>query len=179
MLHLNDTKVKGSNLKVSVTLAMDAEDSSGQSSNTATSEKGDKAKQLQVKLLVKYDDVKNLNEIVELAEAKNDKNEREVYTVVNDTAKAVGLRKARFQGGLTVREDETLRLWRVTFKLSEVQSVSEAKEARTKDKPVTDQKAKGNEVEKTSDAVPSAEELSSVEKVLKWADDAISGASAT
>jgi len=170
MLHLNNTKIKGSDLKVAATLSLAGEDISGQSSMTATAETGDKPKQLSISLLVKFNEAKNLTELLSLAEAKDEKSERETYTVVNDTAKAMNIRKVRFQGDLSVREDETLRLWRVSFKLTEIQSVAEAKESRQEKQPVQDQKPTGETVEPTQDAIPKAEELTDFEKVLSWVD---------
>jgi len=170
MLHLNNTKIEGSELKVSATLSLAGEDISGQSSQTAIAETGDKPKQLSVSLLVKFIDIKNLAKIVALAETKNDKGERENYNIVNNTAEAMNVRKVRFFGDVSVREDESLKLWRVSFKLSEVQSVAEAKEARQVEQPVTDQKPAGKPVTQIEDAVPKAEELTSFEKTLSWID---------
>jgi len=170
MLHLNNTKIKGSDLKVAATLSLAGDDISGQSSMTATAETGDKPKQLSVSLLIKFIDVKNLTELLSLAEAKDEKGERETYAVVNDTAKAMNIRKVRFQGDLSVREDETLRLWRVSFKLTEIQSVAEAKESRQEKQPVADQKPAGETVKPTETATPKAEELTSFEETLKWVD---------
>lgn len=170
MLHLNDTKIKGSNLKIAATLSLAGEDISGQSSQTAMAETGDKPKQLSVSLLIKFIDAKNLTELVTLAEAKSEKGERETYEVINDTADAMNIRKVRFQGDMSVREDEALRLWRVSFKLTEIQSVAEVKESRQTKAPVADQKPAGDTVAKTDVAVPAAEELTSFEKTLSWVD---------
>lgn len=170
MLRLNDKEIKGHELKVSMSLALTAEDASGQSSSTATAETGDKPKQMAVKLSIKYKDAEDLTALIDLAEAKNETGERLKYDVVNDTAEAVNIRKANFMGGLSVREDETLKMWRVSFKLSEIQSVAEQKEAREKEKEVSDQKPTGSTVEPTDTATPKVEDLTTFEKVLSWVD---------
>ena len=171
MLHLNKNEIKGSDLKIAATLSLAGEDISGQSSSSAIAETGDKPKQLAVTLQIKFVDTADLKALVNLAEAKDDKGERITYDIVNTTAKAMNIRQVRFQGDLSVREDESLELWRVSFKLSEKTSVAEKKEAQQTAQPVTDQKATGETTQPTDAATPAVEELSSFEGVLKWVDD--------
>ncbi|TMS63829.1 hypothetical protein, partial [Pseudoalteromonas sp. S1731] len=48
-----------------------------------------------------------------------------IYTVYNELAAAYKIRKAKFDGEAKATELEDKRAWQVTFKLVEVQSVSE------------------------------------------------------
>ena len=175
MLYLNKTQIKGHDLKVAATLPLAGEDVSGQSSLDAVAEGGDKSKQINVKLQIKYIDAATLSELVNLAEDKTDKGERIVYDIVNNTANAMNIRKVKFNGEVSVREDESLHLWRVGFKLTEIKSVSETKEARQTPQDVVDQKPMGVTTEPADTAIPKAEDLTSVERFLKFVDDAISG----
>ena len=170
-LVLNDFEVKGSELRVAATLSLAGENISGQSSATTIAETGDKPKQLSVSLLIKFVDANNLTNIVNLAENKDAKGERLTYDIINPTADAMYIRKVRFLGDLSVREDETHALWRVSFKLTEVQSVAEAKEARLETPGVTDQAPTGE----TTQPVNTADDLTWFEKIIKDADDWIGG----
>tara|TARA_R110002050_G_scaffold57423_3_gene128959 strand:+ start:99460 stop:99999 length:540 start_codon:yes stop_codon:yes gene_type:complete len=168
MLHLNRTKIKGSDLKISATLPLAGEDLSGQSSYATQAETGDKPQQLSVRMLITFKNSADLTELVTLAKAKNSSGERLTYDVLNDTAQAMAIRQVRFQGDLTVSEDETTRSWSVGFKLIEVKSVAEVKEARQQTQAVTDQAPTGETVTPVDTVTPKAEELSSFESVLSW-----------
>ena len=174
-LFLDDAEIKGSSLKLTATLSLAGEDISGESSSTAIAETGDKPKQLSVSLLIKYLNSEDVNFIVNLAEAKDDNGVRVAYEINNYTADAMNIRKVRFLGDVSVREDESLELWRVTFKLSEVKSVAEAKEARQTAQDVADQPPTGTTTQPVDSVTPGAEELSGFENVMKWVDDAIGG----
>lgn len=174
MLLLNQIKIKGSEMKIAATLPLAGEDLSGQSSYATQAETGDKPQQLSVRMLITFVNSADLTELVTIAKAKNTHGERLTYDVINDTAQAMAIRQVRFQGDLTVREDETTRSWSVGFKLIEVKSVAELKEARQQAKPVTDQAPTGETVEPVAPvnvATPTVEELSSFENVLKWVDE--------
>ncbi len=172
-LFLNEIEIKGSDLKLAATLPLAGEDISGQSSLDVIAEKGDKSKQLSVSLLIRFLDAENLSKLVDLAENKDDKGARITYDIVNNTADAMNIRQVRFLGDLSVREDESLELWRVSFKLSEMKSVAEAKESRQTTQSTTDQPPTGEVVQPVDSATPDAEELSSFENVMKWVDDQI------
>jgi hypothetical protein len=169
-LSLNLIEIKGHSLKVAATIPLPADDLSGQSSYSDTAETGDKPKQLTVNLQVKFDDVANLTQIITLAEAKTDTGSRVIYNVLNNTAQAMSIRQARFQGDVSVREDESLKLWSVMFKLSEVSSVPEKKSARIEEQAVTDQAPTGETVAAVDTSAPAGNELSSFEGVLAWLD---------
>lgn len=171
MLQLNDSEIKGHELRIAVTLPLAGEDISGQSSYTGKAESGDKSKQLAVTLHIKYVDAENLTELVNLAQAKDDDGARVNYNIVNDTSKAMNIRQVQFFGDMVAREDEATRLWRVAFKLSEVTSVAEAKEANESVKPVADQKPTGQPAATTDTSTAEPLEFSSFEKGLKFLDD--------
>lgn len=176
---LNGIKIKGSNLKVAATLPLAGEDISGQSSYAAMAETGDKPKALSVSLDIAYKNAADLTDLVNLAEAKNDKGERETYQIINATAKAMTIRQVRFQGDFLAREDDSTELWHVAFKLTEIKSVPEIKEARQTAQTVTDAAPEGETVEAMDVAVPEVADLSTFENVLKWADDALADEEST
>jgi hypothetical protein len=198
-LHLNGKQIKGHNLKVSVALPLASEDVSGQSSKTTKVQKGDKAKTISVNLQIQFKNAKDLADLVTLAEAKDAKGERVIYPILERTANAMNIRQCHFDQDFNVTEDSSLELWNVSFQLSEHQSVPEKKEARAtavaKKKAVTVQTtAKTKKVNSTTSkqaaATPAATtptptapanptpaapkkstELSTIEKILKGADD--------
>jgi hypothetical protein len=175
MLALNGQKIKGSELKISATLSLAGEDLSGSSSMSAQAETGDKPQSLSVNMEIKFDNAKDLTDLLNLAKAKTERVERVTYDILNNTAEAMAIRQVRFQGDITVREDATFNLWKVSFKLVEQRSVSEIAESRQEASPVTDQAPNGETV--SDDAVPNADDLSGMEKVMKWADKQIAGTS--
>lgn len=174
-IFLNQQKINGSAIKVAATLPLSSADMSGQSSYAETAETGDKPKQLTITLQIKYNNAKDLSALIVLAEAKNDVAERVIYSVVNNTAKAMNIRRVRFEGDLMVREDESTKLWNVSFKLIEVKSVPEVKEARLPAPPVADQTATGTPVAPvaTQAAAPTVAELATFEGVLKFIEQQI------
>lgn len=172
-LHLNKIKVEGHDLKISGTLSLAGQDMSGQSSYTETAETGDKPKQISVRLGVNMNQPEQLQKIVQLAEAKNEAGNRVIYDILNATAAAMGIRRVKFQGDLSVNEDETSRQWRVSFKLTEVQSIPERKESRQQAQAVTDQVPTGDTVAASETAVPDQVQLSDFENVLQYLDNAL------
>lgn len=131
-LYLDRIRIKGHNLKLSVTLPLAGEDMSGTGSHTAQAETGDKAKEISVALAIAFDYPNYLTELVELAESKDSRDERRIFGIVNDTANAMRISQVRFQGELTVREADDLRQWEVAFSLVEYHSTAEKKEQRSK-----------------------------------------------
>lgn len=174
-IFLNQQKINGSAIKVAATLPLSSADMSGQSSYAETAETGDKPKQLTVTMQIKYSNTKDLSALVVLAQAKNEVAERLVYSVVNTTARAMNIRRVRFDGDLMVREDESTKLWNVSFKLIEVKSVPEVKEARLPKPPVADQTATGTPVEPviTQAASPTVADLGTFEGVLKFIEQQV------
>jgi hypothetical protein len=173
-IHLNQIKVPGFHQKVSVSLSLAADDMSGNSSNTPDAETGDKAKEFTVKTDIRYEDETDLSALVDLAEARNDIDERVIYNILNNTARAMRVKQVRFSGDLTVREDDEVWLWHVTFKLVEYRSVPEKKEQRVEQKKITEQQAAGDEA--TGETTPPVQaepevELTTVEKMMQTFDE--------
>ncbi len=174
-LHLNSQLVRGHDLKVSATLPLAGKDISGESSYSDTAETGDKPKQLNISLQIKFNEAEALGALVSMAEAKDSAGRRVNYNIINRTAEAMRIRLVKFEGDMSVREDESLELWRVTFRLNEVRSVPEKVEARQAPAPVTDIDAEGETVSAAPPAEDAEEalELSAFEQWLKGIDDGL------
>ena len=183
-LYLNGTKIPGHGLQVSATLTLAGEDLSGNSSSTTQAEKGDKPKTLSVHTTIRFIDADYLSQLTALAEAKTGSDERMVYNVINNTAKAMNIRQVVFQNDVQVTEQTSQRQWDVSFSLVEKRSVAEKKQAQAKDrgktKTVTQQTAAGKTVATPTQAASSTTtqnqtptQLTEFEKVLKIANDAL------
>lgn len=172
---LGTQKIKGHDLKISSTYTLASADLSGQTSYTDTAETGDKPKQLSVRLNILFKEMDDLKAIINLAESKDAAGNRTVYTVVNQTATAMGMRQVKFEGDVSVGEHDSLQQWSVSFKLTEVRSVPELKESRQEAKAVIDQVATGDTVQAEDSAVPDEVQLSSFENVLKFIDANLPG----
>ncbi len=142
-LILDNTLIPGFDIKVSATLTLAGEDLSGQSSYTPQAETGDKPKAMSVTTNIKFDNPADLTRLVNMAEAKNDNDSRQVYNIINTTAKAMNIRQVTFQGDLQVKEQDSLRAWSVSFKLIEFDSIPEKKEQRATTAAVKEQAAAG------------------------------------
>lgn len=129
-LVLNDTKISGYGIKVTCELALPEEDLSGQSSSSATAEKGFKPKRLRVSMNVKYEDAAELANIVLLSTETHElKGTRLVYNIENQTAKAFSVRQVRFSDKVSAQELEDTQAWSVSFVLVEHLSIPEKVEA--------------------------------------------------
>jgi hypothetical protein len=174
MILLNKIRVNGFDKKVSVTLPLAGKDMSGTGSHTPRAETGDKAKEVNVSMMIRYIDSKDLKDLVGLAEAKNSKDERTIYNIVNNTANTMGIRQVCFDSDITVREDSNTEQWQISFKLIEYNSVAEKKQLRKAKSKIKSQTAKGTKVISKS-AAPvdpnSKDSLVGFEKVLKGAED--------
>lgn len=171
-LVLGGQKIIGHDIKVTATLPIAGEDISGQSSLSDSAETGDKPKQIAVNMMIKFNQADALTSLVNLAEAKDGVGRRETYTIQNPTADAMRIRMVKFQGDMSVREDEELHLWRIAFRLSEVRSVPELVESRRQSQPVTADTAAGDVVTEDAADVPEEEiQLSAFERALKRLDD--------
>lgn len=146
MLELDSVRVPGYDLMISGNLQIASEDVSGETSGTDDVDKGFKAKRFSVSLSVRFEDAKQLKQIVQMAEKKNDKEERHIYTISNQTANIAGVRKVRFSENLNWSQKDGLQAWDVSFELKEVLSTSERKEQREKRPPVATQQSEGKSV---------------------------------
>ncbi|MHA6163567.1 DNA-binding protein [Pseudomonas sichuanensis] len=171
LLLLDGQPVEGKTLKVTGNLRIEAEDLSGQTSNTETAHKGFKPKTLAVNLTIPYVNSAWLRSLMRLAEATQSGGQLKTYRIVNDTAEAFGIRQVQFAENVNAREDDTLACWRVQFGLAEKKSNPEKVEKRRAKKPVKAQTGTGTTVaaqEVDDDKDP---ELSGFETLLKKFDD--------
>ena len=173
-LALDKTKITGYGLKVTCELALPDEDLSGQSSSSATAEKGFKPKRLRVSLNIKYEDAAVLSEIVLLSTATHEtKGTRKVYNIENQTAKAFSVRQVRFTERVSAQELDDTQAWSVSFVLVEHLSIPEKVEAiKISENEPAVAPADNNVVSESSAAA--SEPLGWAEKVAAYLDSALS-----
>lgn len=133
-LALDGEAVPLKDMKVTVTMQYQEKDQSGQSSSTARSEQGIKAKELRISGLVPFSKPEVLRRIFELGSATTDSGKLKVYRVANMTASAVNLREATFSGQIEAPQQDGKMAWTVSFTLREYVSVPEKKQARANSK---------------------------------------------
>lgn len=132
-LALNGKPIYLREFSATVSVKREEEDMSGQESSTQKSDKGMKAKELTISGVVPYRNPEWLSEIFQLAEATDKKGELVKYRITNFTANSVNMREGYFGGEISASE-ETVQGWKVSFKLTEQNSVAE-KKAKRKKKP--------------------------------------------
>lgn len=164
-LRLNDYAVPGHGLMVGAGFELKRADISGDSSTTAKASEGTKAKKFSVVTFIDYADEGALKGLVRVAQAEDEGRAR-IYTITNPTANSLGVRQVFFSGQFKVDEQESLRHWKVSFTLSEHNSVPEMLENRKLDPDEHLQPAPGEAVE--ADA-----ELTGFEKLLREVDKAL------
>ncbi len=174
-LLLNGEQIVGHRMKLTANLKIEADELGGQTSATDKSHKGFKPKTLTVALIIPYKALEDLRTIMRLAEATAGGGQLQTYRIVNDTAKAFGIRQVTFSDGVSAREDDTLAQWIVQFTLSEKLSNPEKVENRRAGNGVTSQSAPGDGVAGNGSGTP--EELTGFEAVLKKVDSYLGGAS--
>ncbi len=163
--------------KVELSMQLAEQDMSGQTSSTASSEQGDKAKELKVTGLIPFTDKAQLSRLFELAIAKDEAGNRQVRRIGSDLARAVKIRQVKFFGQITAPAHPTLMAWNVSFQLREHLSIPEVAEQR---QPQSDAST-GQSTEKTASVIPTAAiteappkvEVSSMEKVLMVIENTI------
>lgn len=178
LLLLDGEEIQGKTLKVTGNLRIEADDMSGQTSNTETAHKGFKPKTLTVTLAIPYVNASWLRDLMRLAEATEGGGQLKTYRVVNSTAEAFGMRQVQFADGVSAREDDTLNLWRVQFGLTEKKSNPEKVEKRRPKNGVTAQAGTGSAVGGASAGGGDAgtgKELTGFEATLKKVDDWLGG----
>ncbi|RRV08091.1 DNA-binding protein [Pseudomonas sp. v388] len=176
-LLLNGEQIIGNRMKLTANLRIEADELGGQTSGTEKSHKGFKPKTLTVALTVPYKGLENLRTIMRLAEATEAGGQLRTYRIVNDTAKAFGIRQVTFSDGVSAREDDSLAQWIIQFTLSEKLSNPEKVENRRASNSVTSQSAPGDGVSGSggSDTSGSPAELTGFEAVLKKVDTYLGG----
>jgi len=163
--------------KVELSMQLAEKDMSGQTSSTASSEQGDKAKELKVTGLIPFTDKAQLSRLFELVIAKDEAGNRLVRRIGSDLARAVKIRQVKFFGQITAPEHPTLMAWNVSFQLREYLSIPEVAEQR---QPQSDAST-GQSTEQTASVIPTAAiteappkiEVSSMEKMLTVVDSII------
>lgn len=176
-LMLNGEQIIGNRMKLTANLRIEADELGGQTSGTEKAHKGFKPKTLTVALTIPYKALENLRSLMRLAEATESGGQLRTYRIVNDTAKAFGIRQVTFSDGVSAREDDSLAQWIVQFTLSEKLSNPEKVESRRAGNGVTSQSAPGDGVTGSggSGASGSPEELTGFEAVLKKVDTYLGG----
>lgn len=175
-LLLDGEQIRCKTLKLTANLRIEADDLSGQTSNTETAHKGFKPKTLTVTLTIPYINQQWLRDLMRLAEATDGGGQLKTYRVVNDTASAFGMRQVQFAEGVSAREDDVLNCWRVQFSLTEKKSNPEKVEKRRAKSAVTAQSGTGSPVGDASGAAAGEEGnsnqgLTGFEATLKKVDD--------
>lgn len=177
-LALNGQAIYMYGLMTSVSVKREQKDMSGSKSSTKKSEKGVKAKELQVTGVIPYDKKEWLTTLFNLAEAESGKGEQAKYRVSSVTAEAVNMREVQFADSVTAQEMENRLAWQVSFTLREVNSVAEKKEAR-KAKPQVKTQGEKAPVAQSSQPQATEQEEKDKDKRKGWAkklDDILGGA---
>lgn len=165
-LALNGTPIYMHNLMMSVSVKREQKDMSGSKSSTKKSEKGVKAKELQVSGIIPYERKEWLTTLFNLAEAETGKGEQAKYRVSSVTAEAVNMREVQFADTVNAQEMENRLAWQVSFTLREVNSIAEKKEAR-KAKPQV--KTQGEKAPVAQSSQPQAAGQEEKDKRKGWA----------
>lgn len=141
MLTLDRKTISLSSMRVEMSLELKDQDMSGQSSGTGKAEQGDKGKKLTFSGRIPFRNLDDLTQLYNLASDKDEAtNERKVYRIGNDTARALKIRQVKFTGTISARENENLQAWDISFTLREHNSIAEQKEQRTKEKTKPEQR---------------------------------------
>lgn len=144
-LALNGKPVYLHNILMSVSVKREEKDMSGQKSSTKKTDKGVKAKELNVSGIIPYNRKEWLTDLFNLAEAEDGKGEQVKYRVSSITAEAVNMREVQFSNEVQAQELKEQLAWQISFTLREVNSVAEKKERR---KPKPKAKAQGEKAPK-------------------------------
>ena len=131
-LALNGTPIYLNNILMSVSVKREEKDMSGQKSSTKKSDKGVKAKELNVTGFIPYARREWLTDLFNLAESEDGKGEQSKYRVSCTIAEAVNMREVQFSGEVTAAEQSGQLGWAISFTLREVNSVAEKKDQRKK-----------------------------------------------
>ncbi len=149
-MRLDDFTVPGFGLKVSGGMEIRTADLSGETSGTASVDKGVKPKRLDVHLMIPWTQKSQLRELIQVAETKDSDGSMHIYRVANDTANLAGVRQASFTGQVRWGEVDGLAAWDVGFSLKEHASVPEKTEQRESAKSSTSQTTDGDSVTSAS-----------------------------
>lgn len=178
MIALDGELLRLKSPRITLSMEFKEKDTSGQTSNTSTAEQGEKGKELQVTGLVPFKDQAALTRLFELAQSKEDGNNRKIYRIGCELAEAVKIYQVKFAGRIMAPEQEGLLAWRVSFTLREHLSVPEKREQRASKPAAT--VGQGTAGTSTVSPPPAAQggeqrELNGFEKKLKVLDDILAG----
>lgn len=121
-------------IRITLSMAFEEKDQSGQTSSTATAEQGIKAKELRVSGLVPFSSPEVLKRIFELASARDSSGKLKVYRVACLEARSVNFRQGTFTGNIDAPRQDKEMAWLVTFTVKERLSVDEKKQERASGK---------------------------------------------
>lgn len=174
LLALDGEGIALQNMLISPSMQFQEKDQSGQTSSTANSEQGIKAKELRVSGLLPFDDEAILQRLFQLASATAASGALKTYRVANATATAINFREATFTGQIDAVPQEDRLAWQISFTLREKGSVPEKRQARKGNATAsTKQTGTGGAGSSTAADEP-ADKLSWFEeKVLKPVNDAL------
>ncbi|MFH4413470.1 baseplate complex protein [Vibrio diabolicus] len=145
IIYMNSTRISPS-------VEIREQDMTGQASGTDGSEQGDKGIVLAVSGLIPFKRKDVLKRLMLLSRA-TEAGKRKIYRIGNETAKTLTVRQVRFVGQLAADEQEKLMAWKVTFRLREYMSVTEAKQQKEQAKA---QQAVTQSTDNTTTAEPKA-----------------------
>lgn len=167
-LALNGKPVYMYNLLTSISVKREQKDMSGQKSSTKKTDKGVKAKELQVSGVIPYNRKEWLTELFNLAESENSNGEQTKYRISSVTAEAVNMREVQFSDTVTANEMQDKLAWQVSFTLKEINSVSEKKEQRKKKPTAKVQQEKAPVASSEDNEVKEEQDYSLSAKVNAW-----------
>lgn len=127
---LDDYTVPNREIKVSMSMRIETESLSSQSSGTSTAHKGFKPKVFTVSLIIPYAEPELLGKLIAVAEATQGNGALKNYDITDDLANSVKVRKVQFTEEFYVREMDKLSAWSVQFSLQDYHSVPEKIEQR-------------------------------------------------
>lgn len=166
----------------SVVYSLPSKLAAGDSASTKTLDKASKPKVMNCSGYISYDNYKNLESLLRLADAKDGEGKRVAYDVISDSAEVMGIRRVKFFDQFVASEQATKRKWKVSFSLREVDSVEEIKEQRqaTKAATVATGEASQSVESPTNEAAANATapaQLTQFEQMLSKVDEFIGGLS--
>ncbi|NNS05983.1 hypothetical protein [Erwinia sp. JH02] len=162
-------------IRITLSMAFEEKDQSGQTSSTATAEQGIKAKELRVSGLVPFSTPEVLKRIFELASARDGGGKLKVYRIACLETRNVNFREGTFTGNIDAPRQDKEMAWLVTFTIKERLSVDEKKQARASGKiSATKQGASGSGAGGGVAAAEDEEKMTWFErKVLKPVNDSL------
>lgn len=129
-MRIGDFTVPGSDMVVNGGFEYNNDSLSGNSSGTATVNKGIKPKSFTVDLTIAKENASDMTALVRVAEGIDGAGAQTIYDIVDDTINAFNVRKVMFDKQFRVVERKDLQAWDITFTLTEKASTSEKAEQR-------------------------------------------------